>query len=418
MSGLRAPRALGGFLSQSSAVIAANLATAALSVGYVALVSRKLGPSGYGELTAAVALGNLLLLFLGPLNGTLVKFAAGYHRDGERARLAALLFGNLRRLRWPAAGALGLAMVLSPLLRRLAHIDSRGVFFALLLFVLASALTAFPRSALSGEQRFAAFGSNQVFEALLRLLLGGALVLLGQQAAGAMAGYALGIGGALALGLFQMRHLSREPPAPIDTRGLLSFSVAALLVYAWFVCASNLDVVIARDFLSTQDSGLYGAASGLARLLFLMGTPIYAVLFARVSSLRAGADRRLLSMQVLALMALGLAASFAFPWFGGARMLRLLFGDAFVGALPILRILWIATSLLVLQVAAAHYLLAIERLRAAALFLLPCALLAGLLAWRHGSLSQIAGCVLASSAFGLLLTALLVFREPGSEGAA
>jgi O-antigen/teichoic acid export membrane protein len=117
-------------------------------------------------------------------------------------------------------------------------------------------------------------------------------------------------------------------------------------------------------------------------------------------------------MQVLAVLAVGLSLSFALPWLFGDLMLQLLFGSAYVGAVSLLRILWITTSLLILQVAASHYLLAIEQLPAAWAYVAPCALLAILL-WRfHASTVEVALCGLASITGGFFLTAIFVWIVP------
>jgi O-antigen/teichoic acid export membrane protein len=410
--------ASGNFLSQSFAVIVANLASAALSLAYVSLVSRKLGPAEYGTVTAAISLGNIFLLLLGPLTSALVKFSALYHRENDRARLAGLAFDSLRRLSLPVGAALALVLLASPLLQRALHIESLAVLFALALFAALSILAAFPRAVLSGEQRFGAFSANQVAEGMVRLVVGAAAVLIGLQAVGAMVAYAVGIAAAFALGLYQVRHLLREKRAPIDTRALFSFSVPVLYVYFYFVLVSNVDILVVKGTLPDTDAGFYGAASMLARLLFLVATPVYLVLFARVSALEATRDGRRLSMQVLAVLAGGLTVSYAVPWLIGEWVLGLLLGAAYLEAAPLLRILWITTSLLILQVAASHYLLAVQRLRPAWTFLVPCAVLGGLL-WRfHASTIEVALCGLAAVASGFLVTSALVWIAPDDRGGA
>jgi hypothetical protein len=81
--------------------------------------------------------------------------------------------------------------------------------------------------------------------------------------------------------------------------------------------------------------------------------------------------------------------------------------------LAILRILWIAVSVLIIQVAALHFLLAVERLRTAWTFLVPCAILA-LLLWRfHDSTVEVALCTLAAVAAGFLVTTIVYVASFG-----
>jgi O-antigen/teichoic acid export membrane protein len=404
-----------GILSHSFIVLVANVLSAGLSLLYVSFVSRNLGPAEYGNVTAAISLANISLLVLGPLSGTLIKFSARYHRDGDRTRLAGLAFDSLKQLALPLMFGVGLVAATTPILQHILHIDSPAVLLAFALFAAVSVLATVPRSVLSGEQRFPAFGANQVAEAAIRLVAGVAAVAIGLQAAGAMTAYAVGITAALVIGLCQLRHLLHVKREPLDIRALFAFSVPVLFLYSYYAFVTNIDVLVVKSQLTDTDAGLYGAASGLARLLFIAATPIYLVMFAHVSALDSKQDSRRLAMQVLAILASGLIASLVVPWLLGEWILLLLFGEAYGGAVPLLRVMWITSSLLILQVAAGHYLLAAERLSKAWMFALPCALMAALM-WRfHGSTIEVALCSLAGVSAGLILTGVLFWRTPSNQ---
>ena len=97
-----------------------------------------------------------------------------------------------------------------------------------------------------------------------------------------------------------------------------------------------------------------------------------------------------------------LMVSYAVPWFFGGQILSLVFGPAYVGGAPALRLLWLTTSLLILQALCVFALLGSDRTRGAWLCTLPCLLMSGLL-WRfHETPTEIASCSLASVAAGTL----------------
>jgi O-antigen/teichoic acid export membrane protein len=133
------------------------------------------------------------------------------------------------------------------------------------------------------------------------------------------------------------------------------------------------------------------------------------------SALEATHDSRRLALRVLSVLAAGLIVSLAVPLFFGEWVLLLLFGEAYVEAAPLLSILWISSSLLILQVAAGHYLLAAERLSRAWMFVLPCALMVALLWLFHSSTIQVALCSLAGITVGLILTGVFFWRTPTSQ---
>ncbi len=403
-----------GILSQSAVLTSATGAAAVLSAAYAALAGRWLGPAAFGDLSAALALAYLFFLLLDPVEAGFCKFAAAFHGEGALGKQAALLSGGLRLLVLLAAAGVVVWLPLGLAVRGWLRLEAPGAVAGWTAFAAAAVLICAPRGVLRGDHRFLAYGLNHVAESGARLACGGAALALGAGAGGALAGYAAGTTAALAFGLWQVRDLRRHPPEPIDTRRISSFSLPLLCVYGYFVFAMNIDMLVVKRSLTETEAGLYGAASTLARFLYLGVTPILFVLFSHASSLHArGLSPRRLALVVALALAAGLPAGLAAIWFGSEHVLRTVFGEEYVGGGPTLRILWLNTSLLAFQYLGAFVLLGVDRTRGAWAFLLPCVLQAVLLWHFHESAVQVALCGLAAVVAGAgVLAGLLLLPAP------
>src|SRR5262249_16788722 len=135
-----------------------------------------------------------------------------------------------------------------------------------------------------------------------------------------------------------------------DTRSLWAFSGPVALNAAYSLFVTNVDMLVAKRYLPEGDSGLYGAASTLTRILYLACTPILLLLFPRIASLSAqGRSPRRLAFFALLLCGVPLCASLIVPWLWADEVLQLVFGKGYAGGGTIVRVLWVAQCLLILQ---------------------------------------------------------------------
>lgn len=396
------------FALDSAVLAITNGSSAVLSAIYVSVGGRILGPAEYSTVTSLLSLVYLYSLLLGPIETGITKFAARYHGEGARDKLAALTFGSLRWLRKPLALGLIVWCPLIPAIRRALHIDGFAGLVWLTVFAVGWLICSIPRGTLRGDHRFVAYGVNQIIEAATRLVVGIAAVAVGGRAGSVIAGYAAGVAVATLVALFQLRDLRETPGTDFDRREIFAFSLPLLLFYFYFLSIGNIDMLVAKRTLPDFEAGWYGAASTLARMLFLGAAPIYLVLFSRVAARKDDESARgRLTVTVLVAMAAALAVGYVVIWFAGDRIIQLMFGAKFAGAAPIVRITWITMSLLVLQAVAAFALLGQDQTRGSSLFIVPVVALVGLLAWRHQTAMEVAFCSLASVCIGALVVGVL-----------
>lgn len=366
--------------------------TAVLSIVFVSLGARWLGPAEYGEVGAVLSVANVLFLLLVPFEAGLTLHFAGL---AGQARFSDLRGSARRSLLGTLAVATSLLLLWlagCALLSFTTGIDT-GAFAWLGVFFCAALACNIPRAVLRGREMFGALSTNFVLEGVVRVALGLGLIHLQGRASSMIAAY--GIAALLALvhaGFCMSSGLPNSPPADDDREEpwlpLQSYSTPLLLVHAYSALMLNLDVLAAKHFLAPIDAGLYAGASSITRIVSVAASPLVLVLFSRLASLHAaGASTRKTALIGASVIVGSSALSLLVPSFFGESVLRTFLGADFVPAHPILIYQWVTACVLVAQSLVADTLLATLRLRGAWLLLAPASTLPLALAvWHHSPL--------------------------------
>lgn len=411
-----ATAATGSFLSHASVSLIGNVIAAAVSVAYMSILGHRLAPADYGAVAAALSIAYILALLLSPLENGVTKLAAAAHGANQPGTLRTLAFVAMRRVALPCCVMLVVWWPLAYPLRGWLHVDGIGALMLVGAMSILSIPNAIVGGVMRGDHRFFDYSIARIVDSVVRIVAGVGAIYLGARAAGALGGYVLGIAAALAFSLWQLRDLRKWEPIAVARRQLVSVSVPLVFAFFFFAFTVNFDVLAAKHYLAPESAAIYGAAATLVRMIYLATTPIYQVLFSHVTARHEQKRRtRGLTTLVAVVMAVGLVASLGIPLLFGGRILGLLFGPAYAAGAPVLVIMWLSTSLLVLEVVFFLALFGVNRSRGAAAFLLPCALMFVLLLERHGSLIEIAQCSLAAIVSGSVVLAVMAALPPSPK---
>ena len=270
----------------------------ALGYALTALFTRSFGPAEYGALGALLGVGLIGGIPAGALQYVLARrtAAAGLPAGvNERAGLRLSLWVGL---------AMGLVvLVLSPLLDRFFHLGSVWPAVWLAAVLVPYAVTGALLGALLGHERYAAFAAGSVLTAATRFGAGVATAALGLSVAGAMA--ALAAGTLLAAGVLWWVSGPASWTGPGAVRDLRHDLVRACSAIAGVIVLSNLDLLLARHFLTRADSGAYALASLFGKACLWGAQFVPALVFPRLA--RDGAGRGLLLRSAAATGAVGAA---------------------------------------------------------------------------------------------------------------
>lgn len=214
-----------------------------------------------------------------------------------------------------------------------------------------------------------------------------------------LAAYALA---GLAALLHGISVMGRGLPAaePVQLRGKTWAEITApfreltaplLVLHAYAAFAVNVDVLVAKHFLSPRQAGLYAGATSLSRIMIVVATPLSLVLFSRLATLSAARrDTKRTFLLGALIIAGGLLLSLLIPGLFGDALLRFVLGDAYRDASPVLFCQWATACAVTLHIFLAESMLATSRVRAPLLLLLPALASLASFAFFHASPLQIA----------------------------
>jgi O-antigen/teichoic acid export membrane protein len=298
--------------------VAAALANA-LGYALTVLFTRSFGPAEYGAIGALLGVGLIGGIPAGGMQYVLARrTAAGRLAAGTNERAGLLLAVAV-------AGALGgVTILLSPVAKAFFHLDSvwPAVWLGAMLvpFVVTGALLG----GLLGHEQYGRFAAGQVIAAAARFLAGVATAALGLSVAGAMA--ALAVGTLLAaLVVWQLSGpASWRRRDGAGWRRLLPDLWRASSAIAGVIVLSNVDLLLARHFLSREDSGEYALASLFAKACLWGAQFVPALVFPRLA--RDGTGRGLLLRAAAAAAGVG-GAGILLAAVAAGPIVRLVAGD-------------------------------------------------------------------------------------------
>lgn len=310
----RSSLARGGLLLGLAAAVANGLGYA-LTI----LFTRSFGPAEYGALGALLGVGLIGGIPAGGMQYVLARRTAAHGLAAGTNERSGLL------LALAVGGGLGgLTMVLSPAAKAFFHLDSvwPAVWLGAMLvpFVVTGALLG----GLLGHEQYGRFAVGQVAAAVARFLAGVVTAALGLSVSGAMAALAVGTLLAAVLVWQLSGRASWRRRVEGGWRRLLPDLWRASSAIAGVIVLSNVDLLLARHFLSREDSGEYALASLFAKACLWGAQFVPALVFPRLAQQDAG--RGLLLRAAAAAAGVG-GAGILLAAVAGGPIVRLVAGD-------------------------------------------------------------------------------------------
>lgn len=315
---------------------AASAISAVLTIAYVALSGRRLGPAQYSNFAAAMSIIQVCALIAGPFGSTAARLVARYRARGEQQNVVGfrrVIFRGIARAWLPfAAASIIVSVALTPLLH------FRTVLIPLLAFVATAAIAilSIDRGILQGIGALHRQNANLLLEPGLRMVAALLFLEVSHSATATLLAYALApVVAELHLALTIGRDWRDSEAADVEIGEINRTLLPLALMMGAFAVFQNIDVLAAKRFLSSSDAGLYGAAASLTRGFTAIFFPVYVIAGPMLTELHeAGRPLTAATLRLCgwfgALSAVPLALFVCVP----RPFVVLLFGAAYEGAAP------------------------------------------------------------------------------------
>jgi O-antigen/teichoic acid export membrane protein len=318
-------------------LVVLTLVASALNYLSNVIFSRVLDPVGFGELTTLLALSVILTVPTGAAQTVIAERVAVHAAAGRMDTIRYLIRHSVGHVA-AIAGLVALLYVLAiPLVIEVLSLRVPGPAIALSGVIFFGFLVPIAFAVLQGLDRFVTFGLMLVAVSLSRIVFGVTWAWAGGGAGGAIAGQALGMGVILALSAWLLRDLLLGRGTGAAKSGLRRRpdvrTLSASAAFIAFAVISNLDVLLAKVFLSREEVGIYAAVATVGKIVTFMPAAIAVAMVPNAARAQHSEGDSSRVLRLAALLVAGTAIVTAIPAVVAPHLLvSLMFGPGYEAA--------------------------------------------------------------------------------------
>ncbi len=295
--------------------------------------SHLLPTSGYGDLTALLAVTTIAAIPTGAaqtvIAGRVAVLPPAEARYFVRQALAhvatlALLIGVV-------------CLACAPLFEKLLGLQSIGPALAMVPLIVLTLFVPAVYGLAQGMERFVLLGLMTLAIALSRIVFGIPWTLAGGGAGGPLLGQALGSGVAIAVVVILLRPYILARGSGAASAGIRHrpnrHALAAGAAFIAFALLSNLDVLLAKLFLSASSAGTYAALVTVEKAVIFLPSAVAVILVPAAAKARMAGESSAAVLRVAALVVLGtIVIAAAIPLAAPHLVIKILFGSKYLGS--------------------------------------------------------------------------------------
>ncbi|MGH2713122.1 MAG: lipopolysaccharide biosynthesis protein [Thermoleophilaceae bacterium] len=328
----------------ASVMVVLTLAASVVNYASNVVFSRLLTTEEFGDFTAVLAFAVIAAVPTAAAQTMIAQRVARNFAEGQVDQMRWFVRHALGHVAMVAAMAGILYALTLPLVIELLRIRAPGPAIALLPLIVLTFILPVALGVLQGMDRFVAFGVMTLAIALARIGFGVPWAAAGGGSGGAVGGQAIGLFVVLAGAAWILRAQLMPRGSGAATSGMrrppTSAALSASAAFIAFAVISNLDVVLAKLFLGSHESGLYAALVTLEKIVIFLPGAVAVVMVPNAARARHSSDESRRVLRIAALLTIVTALVAAVPAAVAPEfVLELMFGskylDAADGVLPI-----------------------------------------------------------------------------------
>lgn len=370
---------------------------------YQLVMGRMLSAAEYGTLFSLTSLFMIFMVFSQTIQTSIAKFTSTFKVENRPGRIKYLWKTAFMQTLLFGLALFVILVLLSPLISSFLNIDNNWhcviVFSS---FLLAFAIPA-NCGVLQGQQRFFSLGVSTLLLSLLRLSLGALLVYLGFGLYGGLLGVPLAVFVVFFVTLFFLRGLARGSNEKVEVGGLFSYAGLTLLAIGCFTILTNMDVVLAKHYLDSENAGNYSSIAVLGRIALIAPMGIAMAMFPKTSVLfQTGRSYRPILLKAMLFTILIAGAVVVVYWLFPDFVVNALFGDKYPMATDHILKYGAAMFLFAISFLLMNLLLSLNKTKVAYCLLGTALFQLGLIVLFHSNIAQLVNIMLISAALCLV----------------
>lgn len=297
------------------------------------MMGRSLSMEDFGTMNALLSVSTSITLPTGAIMIVIAKYASTYRVTADSAGISSLYALALKKVAVAAAFVTGSFLALSGLLGSYMRVNDLSTVLILAIGIFGSFMLTVNLGMLQGMQRFYCLGAGIGLGGVLRLALGAVLLAAGLKLNGALLATVFPATLIFTLTVpLLASHLERDCKGFRHDR-VLKYSIPVLIASSAFAFLSNIDLIMAKHYLTARDAGLYASAAILGKTMLYLPSSFALAVFPMVSEadMLNGDSFRILDRALLCTIGICAAGALSFTVFPEFIM-GVLFGARFAEA--------------------------------------------------------------------------------------
>jgi len=348
-------------LRDSIVILSASMAVNILNYLFQLYMGRSLGPADYSIFASVVSLLYIVSVPSSTINTSVVKFVSGFMGRKEFGKVKALLCRGLKYTVFFAALGFAAISIFSSHIASFLNIPYTSPIIILGLIFSISIITPLGSGTLQGLQRFTRLGASNVAGTFAKFIIGIALVSLGFGVDGAL--ISLFFGSIISIVLFAwfLRDIFKKKLESFDRNSIISYSMPVFLSLFLISVLGNIDIILVKHYFTGVEAGYYAAAALIGKIVLFSSGAMCGVMFAKVAEMKAlGKPTKGILHEsmfyIFCICSVAVTCYYIAPTF----VLTLLFGAAYLPAVPLVGIFGLAMAFFALSAVLVYYNLALK----------------------------------------------------------
>jgi len=331
------------FFKFGSIVLVGSFLVSILNYVFNLTMGRMMESAEFGEVASLMGLAMIVGVPSASLNRLMSKYSAHFKEKGQY-RLISQLFSLVSKYGFQLGLlAIIIFLIFTPVLIWFLRIDILPLVIYSLILPL-SLLSSINVGALQGLHQFVYSSFTTFLNTFLKLFLSILFVWMGFSVAGVMAALVIGsfVSYLYSLRLIRPRihrqQITEEVSEQINTKEVISYAKAVFWTSLWLVLLTNVDIVLAKHYLSAYLAGQYAVLSLTGKIIFYGSGAFLTVMFPMVSSSLSSGDGKCKDILKIAFLLNGVIAGgilILFLFFPTLSV-KLLFGAKYLTVTPFL----------------------------------------------------------------------------------
>lgn len=294
------------------------------------IMVRLLSPADFGTLSSVNAVITLPSLVASSISPLIVIFAATYFAE-KKLDLAKGLYFKLTKIFLLISIIIGIIfLIFIPQINQFFHINNNFLLVLTDLIIVFSILSAVNTSYLQAKLAFKFYVILIISNALIKLISGYILVLIGYRVEGAVAGTYIGVLIPFFMSFFPLKFIfdkkiTKNPT--ISPKLFISYGIPSMLISIGLSGFITNDLILVKHYFQPDTAGLYAGLAIMGKIIFFVSAPITSVMFPLIVQQHTKKDKFLntffMSFIFILLPSVGLTLFFTiFPEFSVLFILK------------------------------------------------------------------------------------------------